>query len=846
MSGANKNILSNLPKPQVDQIISLPPAIAIKQKSSNKNTRSTVGTITDINNYLRVLFAKIGLRRCPICGKTIEVKTENEIIKLIMSLKPKATIEIKAYNGNESLLNTVITKEQSKEQQKIVKEIVLKALHLGKGALQLTINQQLSLTLQTKEMCFHCEQIMFELTASDFSFNNPESMCSKCNGLGSILTVDKNLIIQNPHLSILDGASEWWGNLRKHRKNPNANWMRGEVLALAEEMHVDLNLPWTDLPKDFQHQVIFGSGKKEVSFVYKNKNGRSGKITRPVEGAYNAIKRLYNKANGSSHFIANKFMKKQPCPKCNGERLNTASRLVSINGIRYPEVINKNITDLLEWINNLQYSLTTQHRIIAKPIINEIKNRLVSLTEVGLSYLNLNRSVPSLSGGELQRIRLASQLNNGLSNMLYVLDEPSAGLHAYDNKKLIKTLQQLKTKGNTVVVVEHNRDTIEAADNIIDIGPGAGVNGGYVVAKGSLVEVMSNEKSVTGNYLTNKINNVNLNNNRFDFYLTIKNANDNNLKNIDVKIPLGVVTCITGVSGSGKSTLLLKTLYPALLTKLNNQKQECGRYSSLSGYENIDNVIRISQAAIGRSPRSNPATYTGVFDFIREVFAKTKTATELGYNKSFFSFNSKQGQCEDCKGEGRKKIKLHFMPDIWIECTNCRGNRYKEKVLQVKYNNKSIADVLNMDIAEAAELFSAEGKVYNILKVLCDVGLGYLKLGQSSLTLSGGEAQRVKLAKELSKNNTGKTLYILDEPTAGLHFKDIEKLNTLFNTIVKEGNSLVIIEHNLEVISKADYIIDLGPYGGDQGGEIVACGTVRDIVACEKSITGQMLKEYLS
>ncbi len=846
MSGSGGSFSGLMKKSNVDQISGLPPAIAIKQNAVNRNIRSTVGTITDINNFLRVLFSKVGSRRCPRCGKSVDVYSVGEINRIISGFKAGTKLELEPFNYPETLLSITIPENQQEQLEQQIKEAVSKGLDLGKGAIRVLLNDSDEVILQTKSICYYCDYILFEMTSSDFSFNNPESMCSECNGLGVILEVDPELIVARPHLSILDKGSDWWGNLRRHRKKPNANWMKGEILALADEMNIDLELPWCDLPQDFRHQAVYGSDGRIVSFVYENSNGRKGEINRPVEGAFNTINRLFKSGKGSAEHLEKNFMRNQTCPKCQGERLNTASRLVAIADTRFPEAVSKTIAELNEWVNNVHVKLLKRNTKIAGPVLQQISKRLQNLIDVGVSYLSLNRSVPTLSGGEQQRIRLASQLNNGLSDLLYILDEPSTGLHAYDNKKLINTLLKIRDNGNTVIVVEHDREAMLASDHIIDMGPGAGINGGRVVAEGSKRDITQIEASATGRYLINSgPAEMNTKNNlpKTTKWLSITGVSENNLKSIDVAIPLGVTTCITGVSGSGKSTLLLQTLYPALQKALGIAVEAGGRFKELRGLEHIDNVLRISQTPIGRTPRSNAATYTGVFDEIRILFAKTESVRELKYKKSHFSFNSKDGQCVECKGEGRKCIRMHFMSDIWVECENCKGQRYKEEVLKVKYNNKNIADILNMDIDEANNFFKGYQKITGILQTLCDVGLGYLKMGQSALTLSGGEAQRVKLAKELSKPNTGKTIYILDEPTTGLHFEDIKKLSKVFDRIIKDGNSLLIIEHNLDVIMNADWVIDLGPLGGDKGGTIVAAGTPQQIMDDENSLTGEMLRK---
>lgn len=854
MTVAGRALFEQLDKPDFDQITGLPPAIAIEQKSVGRNPRSTVGTMTDIYDYLRLLFARIGTRHCPECGRAITPLKTDEIVDMLARLLPGTAFSVYPYKSMNTTAEFTVCECLGDDKNKIkfkkrLKESVTKALSDGNGAIEVNINDTEVLLFQTKEICYHCNRIKFSMTTSTFSFNNPESMCPVCKGLGATLEVDPELIVSNPELSILDGASAWWGNLRKHREKPNANWMKGEVLALAEEMQVDLELPWKALPDDFRTQALFGSNGREVQFTYKNSNGRKGEIVRPAEGAYNAIKRLFVENNGeTASKLAKAFMRENSCRSCQGERLTDEGRLVEINGTRFPETMNKTIDELREWLTSLPERLSKNELTISGQILKDLKRRLENLIDVGLPYLTLNRSVPSLSGGEAQRLRLATQFGSGITNILYVLDEPSTGLHPKDHGKLIKMIQKLKNLGNTIVIVEHDADTMLAADKIIDMGPGAGIQGGQIICEGSPDEIKQNQQSDTGRYLKSYKRNSSRNGfcrKHASEWIKLCGARHNNLKNIDVSIPLGVLTCVTGVSGSGKSSLITKTLYPALMRLLNKTDDVPGEYDSLVGAEKIDQIISVSQQPIGRTPRSNPATYTGVFDEIRSLFATLDESKQKGYKQNKFSFNSKEGQCEACNGEGRKCVEMHFMPDVWVECPVCHGKRFNSEALEIKYQGKTIADVLEMDVEDALDFFKEREKIAQVLQTLYDVGLGYLKLGQSALTLSGGEAQRIKLAKELSKVDTGKTIYLLDEPTTGLHFSDVQNLLFIFNRITQAGNSVLIIEHNPDVIKNADWLIDLGPEGGSAGGYVIAQGTPEDVSKVKASFTGQCLKEIL-
>ena len=821
---SSRMLQGELEKPDVDQILGLPPAIAIEQKTLSRNPRSTVGTITDIDDYLKLLYSKIGVRYCPECKEEVTVRNLDQIMDILDKLSLSTCISITTPKGD-----TIVDKcTASKELKAYVKE----GLDKGKGAIKVTLenpitSQKESFMFQTKAMCYSCDHILFELTSSTFSFNNPESMCPGCKGLGIKLEVDEALIVQYPEKSLLDGASLWWGNLRKHRESPNANWMKGELLALAEEMKVDLELPWNKLPQAFRDEALYGSKGREVCFVYENKNGRKGEIVRPVEGAYNCINRLFREnSSEAATRLATSFMREKECPVCRGERLSEEGRLVSIYGARFPQASKMTVKQLKEWAVNLQNKLLKEEIQIAAPILKELIRRLNRLIDVGLPYLSLDRAVPTLSGGEGQRLRLATQLGSGLTNLLYILDEPSMGLHPRDHNKLIKTIKQLRDEGNTVLIVEHDKDTMLAADYIIDIGPSAGAYGGEIVAEGSPTEILKNPVSETAKYLSGikKVEVISKTQTKPKSYLKLVGAKCNNLKNVTVSFPIGKMTCVVGVSGSGKSSLVTKTLYPALARLLGETVETVGEYDKIEGFELIDKVVNVSSQPIGRTPRSNPATYTGVFDLIRDVFAQTKEAKEKGYKQNKFSFNSKEGQCEACSGEGRKCVPMHFMPDIWVECTSCHGKRYNKEALEITYEGRTIADVLDMNIDEALLFFKGHSKINKILQTLHDVGLGYIKLGQSALTLSGGEAQRIKIAKELSKTDTGNTVYLLDEPTTGLHFSDIKHLLEILKRITELGNTVILIEHNQDMIQNADWIVELGPEGGEKGGYVIAQG----------------------
>ncbi len=837
-------------KPDFDMITGLPPAISISQKSISRNPRSTVGTITEIYDYLRNIFSTIGIRHCPNCGSAIIPLTTSEIYEKLMELPDNTRIIIKPYNNEDLSYKHVIYENLSydhaigveKNNDKNMLKNIEEALKIGHGAIYVLIDEDEKILFQQNQMCYECSHIMFQLTPSTFSYNNPDSMCQVCNGLGIHGEIDCNLIVSKPDKSILDGASILWGDLRKFKENPNANWLKGEVLALAEDMRVDLELPWRQLPQEFKEKIIWGTDN-EITYVYKNNNGKSGEITRKVEGVYNYIKRVYeNGTNDSTKKISEEFMKEDICNSCDGERLNREGRSVEILGIRYPVAAAMTIDELKKWIEELPDALQESELNKVEPLLKKLYRKINLYIKIGLNYLALNRSAATLSGGELQRLKIVKQLNGEITNMLYVLDEPSTGLHPKDYHKLIMIIKELKDYGNTVVMVDHNKEIIKCADYVIDIGKGAGVNGGNIVAQGTVMEVMDNERSETGKYLCKEkiveIEKTEL----FNQWIKIDGARGNNLKNIDIRFPIGAVTCITGVSGSGKSTLVSKVIYPVLKNRLEG-KEDISRFCDyISGENHVKKIIYVDQRPIGRTSRSNIATYVGLMDDIKKIFASTDAAKTRGYKENKFSFNSKEGGCEKCHGDGRICSHVSFMEDIWTPCPVCKGKKYKNEVLEIKYKGKNIYEVLQITVEEGLNFFTEESRAHKILETLFEVGLGYIKLGQSATTLSGGEAQRIKLSKELCLNQLTDCLYIFDEPTSGLHFSDIQNLLVLFNKIRNNGNTILIIEHNLDVIKNADWVMDLGPEGGDLGGNIIIQGTVADLLEADYSYTARALK----
>jgi excinuclease ABC subunit A len=877
LSSYARQFLELMEKPDVDYIEGLSPAISIEQKSLSKNPRSTVGTVTEIYDYLRLLFARIGHVFCYNCGKEIKSQHAPQIVDSILSFEPGAKITIYApivrgrkgeyrkeldelrrqgftrvridgivYDLSEEI---ILDKNKKHEIDLIVDRIVLREKIERRlfESIELALNKAQGIVKVEKDgetyifsenfACPDCGISYPEITPRMFSFNNPYGACPDCFGLGVKEYFDPQLIVPNPDLSLREGAIAPWAE-----KNPLHFLPFFE--SLIDYYKIDIRKPFKELPEDIKNVLLFGSGGKPIPF-YIERGSRREIVMRPYEGVIGELKREWENADPWEKERLERFINLVPCPTCNGARLKKEMLWVKIAGLNIHEVSKMTISSALNFFKNLK--LSEKEKEISRVVLKEIISRLQFLMDVGLDYITLDRNSATLSSGESQRIRLATQIGSGLTGVLYVLDEPSIGLHQRDNERLLKTLFRLRNLGNTVVVVEHDYETIVQSDYVVDLGPGAGEHGGYLVFQGRPEELAHYEKSLTGQYISGRLKiEVPLRRRRPKGFLTIKGARANNLKNIDVKIPLGVFTCVTGVSGSGKSTLVVDTLYPLLKQKIFRSKERAGEVDGIYGYEEIDNVIDIDQSPIGRTPRSNPATYTGVFTFIREVFAKLPESRIRGYKEGRFSFNVKGGRCETCRGEGYVKIEMQFLPDVYIVCDQCKGRRYNRDTLEILYKGKSIADVLDMTVTEAMDFFDAIPHIKKKLKVLYDVGLGYIRLGQPATTLSGGEAQRIKLSRELSKRETGRTLYILDEPTTGLHFADIEKLIKVLNELVERGNTVIVIEHNMDVIKCADYIIDLGPEGGEKGGEIVAQGTPEEIMACESSYTGVFLKKYLN
>ncbi len=840
LSTLAREALEQLPKPDVDAITGLAPAVAIEQKMLGRNPRSTVGTITEIFDYLRLLYTRIGRRHCPVCGRRIQSYSPQQVCDLLQTLPADVAFDLFARLPGGELLP--VARQVGAAHPELRTEVTT-AMQRGDGSLTVRIAGQEDFQFSARPFCPHCQRVFFKLTPSAFSYNSPDGMCPECNGLGVRLSVDPDLIVPHPERSLLDEASPWWGNLRQFRQKPTGNWWKGEVIALANAWGVDLEPAWQDLPEEFRRAVLYGADV-EVTLQYQGSNNRSGEIARPVGGAVNNIERLSLQNPGDEiHRFYLSFMRQVRCPACNGERLSAEGRLVSLAGQRYPAVAGLSIAGALRWIETLPERLEPGESDIARELLGELRTRLRALLDVGLHYLTLDRSAATLSGGEAQRIRLATRLQSGLTGLLYVLDEPSMGLHPRDHRPLLATLRKLCEQGNTVLMVEHDAASMQAADWLIDLGPGAGELGGELIAAGTPQEVQNNPHSLTGQYLSGALSVTPPRRalRRPTGWIELRGARLHNLQSVNVRFPLGVVCCISGVSGSGKSSLVSRTLYPAVCHALNGGEETPGPYEQISGLEQIDKVINITQGAIGRSSRSNPATYIEVFDEMRKVFAGLPEAKARRYKVNHFSFNSKDGACPECDGAGEKKIEMYFLPDVAVTCQRCGGKRYREEVLQIRYQGKNIADVLDMDARQALQLFAGQPRIVRILQTLCDVGLEYIRLGQSALTLSGGEAQRVRLARELSREDTGRTLFILDEPTSGLHFADIRKLLEVLQRLAAAGNSVLVIEHHLDVIRSADWVIDLGPDGGSAGGQIVAAGTPQDIIACPHSHTGRCL-----
>ena len=883
LSSYARMFLGQMDKPDVDYIDGLSPAISIDQKTTSKNPRSTVGTVTEIYDYLRLLWARVGIPHCPKCGKEIHQQSIDQMVDRVMELPEGTRLQIFApvirgkkgehvkvledarrsgyvrarIDGEIYDLSDPISLAKNNKHNidilvdrlVIMPDIVRRltdssetALALSGGILYVeTAPEGERMTFSQNYACEDCGISLEELSPRLFSFNNPRGACPKCTGLGMQLLVDPDLIIPNPELSILDGGikASGWGNA----KGDSISRMYYD--ALAKRYHFKLSDPIKTLSKDALHAILYGTGSEKLDLHYERSEGY-GTLKREFEGLVNNLNRRYSETTSPAmRAEIEECMAEIPCPECRGKRLKKEALAVTVGGLSISEFTDYSIIRAKEFVDNL--TLTETEKMIAGQILKEIRARLNFLISVGLGYLTLSRHAATLSGGESQRIRLATQIGSGLMGVLYVLDEPSIGLHQRDNAKLLKTLCDLRDLGNSLLVVEHDAETMEAADYIIDIGPGAGQYGGQVVCAGTYDEICACEDSVTGRYLSGK-ETIPVPGKRRQGNgksLVIRGAAENNLKNIDVEFPLGEFVCVTGVSGSGKSSLVNEILYKTVAAVKNRAKTRPGICKGIDGLENIDKVICIDQTPIGRTPRSNPATYTGVFNDIRDLFASTQDAKLRGYTGSRFSFNVKGGRCETCGGDGLLKIEMHFLPDVYVPCEVCGGKRYNRETLEVKYKGKNIADVLDMTIEEACSFFANQSKILNKIQTLYDVGLGYVKLGQSSTTLSGGEAQRVKLATELSKHGTGNTLYVLDEPTTGLHADDVRRLLGILDRLVDAGNSIVVIEHNLDVIKTADTVIDLGPEGGDGGGRLVFSGTPEECAACEESFTGQYLKKML-
>ncbi len=887
LSSYARQFLGQMEKPDVDSIDGLSPAISIDQKTTSKNPRSTVGTVTEIYDYLRLLYAHVGIPHCPICGREIVKQTVDQIVdrilengegdrilvmspvirakkgehqKLLEKIKKDGYVrvrvdgeiydlseEIKLEKTKKHTIETVIDRLVLKEGiEKRLTDSVETALKLSGGIVTISVVDGEEYTFSENYACPDHDVSMPELAPRMFSFNSPFGACPTCTGLGIFMKINPLLLVPDESKSLAEGcirASGWgttgWG--AKEEGTIALMYFKG----LAEHYGFSLDTPYRDLSPEVKDIILYGTGDEKIEFTRNNIWG-AGKFTVPFEGVINNLERRFKETTSDfSRTEIESLMTECPCPECNGARLKKDILSVTVGGLNIKDLCDLQIVDCLKFFDNL--TLNTRDQSIAAPIVKEVKSRLSFLVSVGLDYLTLSRAAGTLSGGESQRIRLATQIGSSLMGVLYILDEPSIGLHQRDNEKLLNTLQQLRDLGNTVIVVEHDEDTMRAADYIVDIGPGAGVHGGEIVCAGTPEEVQKCENSITGDYLSGrkKIPVPITRRKGNGKEIRIVGATENNLKNIDVTLPLGKMIGITGVSGSGKSSLINSVLYQRLACELNGAKRIWGKHKAIEGLEHLDKVIEISQSPIGRTPRSNPATYTGVFNDIRELFAATKDAKMKGYNAGRFSFNVKGGRCEACEGDGIIKIEMHFLPDIYVPCEVCKGSRYNRETLEVKYRDKSIYDVLEMTVEEGMYFFESHPKIYRKLKTLYDVGLGYVKLGQPATTLSGGEAQRVKLATELAKRPTGRTMYILDEPTTGLHTADVHRLIDVFNRLVDAGNSMVIIEHNLDVIKSVDHIIDLGPEGGDRGGNIVVSGTPEEVAKCKKSYTGQFLKKLL-
>ncbi|WP_415301424.1 excinuclease ABC subunit UvrA [Clostridium perfringens] len=882
LSSYARQFLGQMDKPDVEYIEGLSPAISIDQKTTSRNPRSTVGTVTEIYDYLRLLYARVGVPHCPKCGKEITQQSVDQIVDQIMELPERSKIMILApiirgrKGTHEKVLENIkkqgfvraridgeiydLTEDEIKLEKNIkhnieavVDRIIVKdgiegrltdsietSLKMAEGLVLVNIIGEEDRLYSEHFACADCGISIDELAPRMFSFNSPFGKCERCDGLGTLMEIDEDLVVPNKDLSIRGGAISTWGDSRMKEES----WTYCVLKALMEKYNFDLDTLYKDLPKKVQEVLMYGEPEK-LKVTYTKENV-TAVYNHSFEGEINNLRRRYMETNSDTMKAEiEKYMSDNPCPKCKGARLKPEALAVTVGGKNIFEFTSMAIREELDFINSIDFS--EKDKIISSQIIKEIQSRLSFLINVGLDYLDLARKAGTLSGGEAQRIRLATQIGSQLMGVLYILDEPSIGLHQRDNDRLISTLKQLRDVGNTLIVVEHDEDTMREADYIVDIGPGAGEHGGEIVASGTLDEIMSNENSLTGKYLTGdkKVELPEERRKGNGNFITVKGAKENNLKNVTAKFPLGTLTMVTGVSGSGKSTLVNEILYKGLNKIVNKAKDLPGKFKEITGYENIDKIIDIDQSPIGRTPRSNPATYTGTFDIIRELFSQTQEAKMRGYKPGRFSFNVKGGRCEACSGDGIIKIEMQFLSDVYVPCEVCKGKRYNRETLEVKYKGKNIADVLNMTVEEALEFFENIPRIKNKLQTLMDVGLGYIRLGQPSTQLSGGEAQRIKLAYELSKRSTGKTLYILDEPTTGLHIHDVNRLVKILQRLVDGGNTVIVIEHNLDMIKCADYIVDLGPEGGDKGGTIIATGTPEKIAEAKESYTGKYLKKYL-
>ena len=882
LSSYARQFLGQMEKPEVESIEGLSPAISIDQKSTNRNPRSTVGTVTEIYDYMRLLYARIGIPHCPKCGREIHKQTIDQMVDQIMAMPERTKIQLLApvvrgrkgehvkvleqarksgymrvrIDGNLYELSEEIKLEKNIKHNIdiIVDRLVVKAgienrltdsietvMSLSNGLMTVDVIGGEPVNFSQSFSCPDCGISIDEVEPRSFSFNNPFGACPECFGLGYKMEFDEDLMIPDKSLSISQGAIVVMG---WQSCTDKGSFTRAILDALAEEYHFSLDTPFQDYPKEIHDIIIYGTGGHEVKVRYKSQRGE-GIYDVAFEGLIENVNRRYKETfSEASKAEYETYMRITPCPACKGQRLKKESLAVTVGGLNIYQATNMSIVKFKEFMDGL--TLTPMQQTIGASILKEIKARISFLIDVGLDYLSLSRATGTLSGGEAQRIRLATQIGSGLVGVAYILDEPSIGLHQRDNDKLLKTLLHLRDLGNSVLVVEHDEDTMRAADCIVDIGPGAGEHGGQIVAVGTAEEIMKNPESITGAYLSGRLQIPVPDQRRTPTgWITVRGAEENNLKKIDVSFPLGVMTCVTGVSGSGKSSLVNEILYKALAKKLNRARTIPGKHKCIEGVEQLDKIIAIDQSPIGRTPRSNPATYTGVFDLIRDLFASTADAKAKGYNKGRFSFNVKGGRCEACSGDGIIKIEMHFLPDVYVPCEVCGGKRYNRETLEVKYKGKSIYDVLDMTVEDALKVFENVPSITRKIQTLYDVGLGYVRLGQPSTELSGGEAQRIKLATELSKRSTGKTIYILDEPTTGLHFADVHKLIEILRRLSDGGNTVVVIEHNLDVIKTADYIIDIGPEGGDKGGTVIAKGTPEEVAESPVSYTGKYVKKYL-